>query len=149
MYELMWVTGNPELWSSKDPVRPELDVKFKTAPGRSVCGLLGNDGRWKAFLCYARTSDVPRNVEELKEMTTEDGRIVVPYTVWSHEKGAGRAIIYEVIKCIGEFAMGIDRVVTLSPLTKMARKFHLRNDAVELRVNETTVNFEYNYGQAL
>jgi hypothetical protein len=143
MYELFWVTDRPELWSSKDPVRPELDVKFKTAPGRSVCGLQGSDGRWKAFLCYARTSDIPGNVKELKEMTTENGHIAVPYTVWSHEKGAGRAIIYEVIKCIGELAMGIDRVITLSPLTEMARKFHLRNDAVELRVNEATVNFEY------
>jgi|TARA_R110002060_G_scaffold63499_1_gene72765 hypothetical protein len=149
MYELMWVTHDPKLWSSKDPVRPELGVEFKTAPGRSVCGLLGDDGRWKAFLCYAVTSGIPRDVEELEEMTTEDGRIVIPYTVWSHEKGAGRAIIYEVIKCINELAMGIDRVVTLSPLTKMARKFHLRNNAVELRVNETTVNFEYNCGRPL
>ena len=36
-----------------------------------------------------------------------------------------------------------NRLVTLSPLTDMARKFHLRNGAVELQVNETTQNFEY------
>ena len=37
----------------------------------------------------------------------------------------------------------ITRVVTLSPLTDMARKFHLRNGAVELQVNTTSQNFEY------
>ena len=37
----------------------------------------------------------------------------------------------------------LNRLVTLSPLTEMARKFHLRNGAVELLVNETTQNFEY------
>jgi hypothetical protein len=37
----------------------------------------------------------------------------------------------------------IQRAVTLSPPTAMARKFHLRNGAFELQVNSTTVNFEY------
>lgn len=142
-YEIQWVDDMPELWSTGDPVRPELDVEFKTAPGRSVCGLLGNDGCWKAFLCYALTTAVPRDVKELEELTDEGGSILVPYTVWSYEKGAGRLIIDRVLTCVRELAMGIDRVVTLSPLTDMARKFHLRNDAAELQVNETTVNFEY------
>ena len=34
-------------------------------------------------------------------------------------------------------------LVTLSPLTDMARKFHLRTGAVEIQVNEDTQNFEY------
>jgi hypothetical protein len=145
MYELLWVTEMPELWAANDPVRPELDVKFKSAPGRSVCGLRTDDGRWAAFLCYAITSGIPASVEELDEMTAEDGSIAVFYTVWSHKRGAGRAIIYEMLKLIKELAMDIDRAITLSPLTKMARKFHLRNNAVELRVNETTANFEYSF----
>ena len=37
----------------------------------------------------------------------------------------------------------LNRLVTLSPLTDMARKFHLRNGAKELQVNETSQNFEY------
>jgi hypothetical protein len=37
----------------------------------------------------------------------------------------------------------LHRLITLSPLTDMARKFHLNNGAKELRVNKTTVNFEY------
>jgi len=37
----------------------------------------------------------------------------------------------------------LNRLVTLSPLTDMARKFHLANGAKELQVNETSQNFEY------
>ena len=37
----------------------------------------------------------------------------------------------------------LNRLITLSPLTEMARKFHLSNGAVQIQVNETTQNFEY------
>tara|TARA_Y100001970_G_C14251879_1_gene872437 strand:- start:4063 stop:4518 length:456 start_codon:yes stop_codon:yes gene_type:complete len=142
-YTLEYVTTKPHLWETSDPVRPELDVEFKTTPGRGVFGLLGEDGEWKAFLCYARTFLIPRNVKELDDFTSEDGNIIIPYTVWSHEKGAGRTIINEVLSVVSKTRLDIDRVVTLSPPTTMARKFHLRNDAIEFRVNDTTVNFEY------
>ena len=51
-------------------------------------------------------------------------------------------IVKEVYKMIKK-SNHLNRLVTLSPLTEMARKFHLRNGAVELQVNETTQNFEY------
>ena len=38
----------------------------------------------------------------------------------------------------------LNRLVTLSPLTKMARNFHLKNGAKEIQVNDDTQNFEYN-----
>ena len=147
-YTIKYVTDQPDLWSSSDPVRPELGVEFKTAKGRGVFGLLGEDGEWKAFLCYARVFLIPDCVEELEEFTREDGNIVIPYTVWSHEKGAGRTIINEVINLIrNDASMNVDRVVTLSPKTEMARKFHLRNDATQFRMNRTTVNFEYSISE--
>ena len=142
-YSLEHVTDNPSLWELSDPVRPELNASFKTAPGRGVFGLKGEDGEWKAFMCYARTSDVPRNVEELENFTDPEGSIVIPYTVWSNEKGAGKKIIKEVLWMASDVESDIDRVITLSPLTEMARKFHLRNNAEEFRMNESTVNFEY------
>ncbi len=137
------VTDRPWLWESFDPVRPELDAKFKTTLGRGVFGLLGKDSEWKAFLCYARTFLIPRDVKELQEHTREDGNIIIPYTVWSHEKGAGRAIINKVLSYARDVNVNIDRVVTLSPKTEMARKFHLRNNATQFRMNLKTVNFEY------
>jgi len=136
------VTARPELWCDGDPVRPELDISFKTAAGRGVFGLRGSDGEYKAFLCYALTSGVPKDVDELGELTTCSGKMVVPYTVWSREKGAGRQIINHVLELVKSSRMA-ERVVTLSPPTEMARIFHLRNRARLLQQNETTVNFEY------
>ena len=37
----------------------------------------------------------------------------------------------------------LNRLITLSPLTEMARKFHLNNGAEEVSVNDDTQNFEY------
>ncbi|MBN86761.1 MAG: hypothetical protein CL885_04490 [Dehalococcoidia bacterium] len=142
-YKLEYVTRRPDLWKDSDPVRPELGVDFKTSTGRGVFGLQGAHGDWKAFMCYARTNKIPTNVEELDKFTDKEGSIIIPYTVWSHEKGAGRVIINEVLEMARSFDVGIERVVTLSPLTEMAERFHMRNGAMKLQSNKTTVNFEY------
>ena len=143
-----YVTGRPDLWKEGDPVQPNLDSDFKSALGREVVGLKDEAGKWKAFLCYARTSDVPSSIEELDNMTDPLGKVVVPYTVWSLEKGAGRAIINEVLWMVENVDTDVERVVTLSPPTMMARNFHLKNGAKEFRVNDETVNFEYNISKA-
>ena len=52
-------------------------------------------------------------------------------------------MVNEVYKMI-KGSHHIDRLITLSPLTDMARKFHLKNGAKEVQVNLTTQNFEYN-----
>ena len=85
-FTLRAVSNNPSLWSEDDPVRPELDAEFKTAPGRGVFGLQDQHGAYRAFLCYARTTQVPADVEELEKYTSAKGRIIVPYTVWSYQK---------------------------------------------------------------
>ena len=51
-------------------------------------------------------------------------------------------IVKEVFKLIKK-SNHLNRLVTLSPLTEMARKFHLKNGAIEIQVNEETQNFEY------
>ena len=139
---LVNVTSSPSLWAKGDPVRPDLSVEFKTAPGRSVVGLKNVEGNYLAFMCYASTSSVPSDINELRDLTVEGGRVIVPYTVWSLSRGAGKMIVRDVIRYVADNDIG-DRVVTLSPQTKMARRFHLKNGATELRVNKTTVNFEY------
>jgi hypothetical protein len=141
-YILENVTENPILWFNKDPVRPELNVDFKMEAGREVFGLKDENGEYKAFLCMARTDDVPVSTADLDTLTSFSGNIAVPYSVWSYQKGAGREIINQVLTLMRR-AKSVKRVVTLSPLTDMARNFHLRNDAFELQVNEATANFEY------
>jgi hypothetical protein len=70
------------------------------------------------------------------------GQIAVAYTVWSKKKGGGKLIVNEVYKKIKQ-SNHLNRLVTLSPLTDMATKFHSGNGAKLLQVNETTQNFEY------
>ena len=68
------------------------------------------------------------------------GKIAIAYTVWSKKKGGGKLIVKEVYKKIKK-SNHLNRLVTLSPLTEMAKKFHLRNKAKLLQVNKTTQNF--------
>ena len=138
---------------SEDPVRPELDNIFRTSYGRKIYGVKFKD-EIHAVMCFAFTDEIPKSVEEL-DLFSKDaflknvqrdpdkvGRIAIAYTVWSKKKGGGKLIVKEVYKMIKK-SNHLNRLVTLSPLTDMARKFHLRNGAVELQVNETTQNFEY------
>ena len=136
----------------EDPVRPELDNNFRTSYGRKIYGV-----KYKkeicAIMCFGYTNEIPRNVNELDLMTKDAhlqstlrdqrvGKIAIAYTVWSKKKGGGKLIVKEVFKKIKK-SNHLNRLVTLSPLTDMARNFHLRNGAFELQVNEETQNFEY------
>ena len=99
------------------------------------------------------TNEIPRNVEELDKFSQDAhlqsthrgqnvGQIAIAYTVWSKKKGGGKLIVKEVYKKIKK-STHLNRLVTLSPLTEMATKFHSKNGAKLLQVNETTQNFEY------
>ena len=70
------------------------------------------------------------------------GQIAIAYTVWSKKKGGGKLIVKEVFKEIKK-SNHLNRLVTLSPLTEMATKFHTNNGAKLLQVNQETQNFEY------
>ena len=70
------------------------------------------------------------------------GQIAIAYTVWSKKKGGGKLIVKEVFKKIKK-SNHLNRLVTLSPLTEMAKNFHERNGAKLVQINETTQNFEY------
>jgi hypothetical protein len=137
---------------SKDPVRPELDIKFRTSYGRKIYGLK-HDGQIKAVMCFGFVHDIPKTVEELDMMSKDaylqathragvQGDIAIAYTVWSLQKGGGKMIVDEVFKMIKK-SNHLNRLITLSPLTDMAAKFHTRNGAKLIQKNETTQNFEY------
>ena len=138
--------------TSDDPVRPELSNDFRTSYGRKIFGVKFQN-EIHAVMCFAFTNNIPRTVDELDRLSKDAflqsahrdqnvGKIAIAYTVWSKKKGGGKLIVKEVYKMIKK-SNHLNRLVTLSPLTEMARKFHLRNGAVELQVNEETQNFEY------
>lgn len=149
-YELVEM---PYVDCSEDPVRPELDLAFRQAYGRKIYGLKDDEGDVAAVMCFAFTHDVPKTVEEMDKLSKDaamqavhraglQGDIAIAYTVWAKKKGGGRAIVNEVYKMIKN-SNHLNRLVTLSPLTDMARNFHLKNGAKELQVNDSTQNFEY------
>ena len=136
----------------EDPIRPELNLEFRTSYGRKIFGVKYKD-EICAIMCFGYTNDIPKTIEELDLMTKDAhlqsalrdqkvGKIAIAYTVWSKKKGGGKLIVKEVFKKIKR-SNHLNRLVTLSPLTEMATKFHLRNNAKLISVNDTTQNFEY------
>jgi len=152
-----WIKGAElvelkECNTAEDPVRPELDNVFRRSYGRKIYGVKYL-GEIHAVMCFAYTNEIPKNVDELDKFSHDAflqsaqrdqnvGKIAIAYTVWSKKKGGGKMIVKEVFKKIKE-SNHLNRLVTLSPLTDMAHKFHSRNKAKLIQVNETTQNFEY------
>ena len=152
-----WIKGAElvelkECNTKEDPVRPELDNTFRTSYGRKIFGVKYNK-EIHAVMCFAFTNKVPKNVIELDKFSKDAhlqsthrdqnvGQIAIAYTVWSKKKGGGKLIVKEVYKKIKK-SNHLNRLVTLSPLTKMATKFHTKNGAKLLQINETSQNFEY------
>ena len=147
LIELPWID------CAEDPVRPDLDLAFRQAYGRKIFGLRDEDKDIAAIICFAFTNQVPKTIEEMDSLSKDaamqaihragvQGHIAIAYTVWAKKKGGGRAIVNEVYKMIKR-SSHLHRLVTWSPLTDMARNFHLKNGAKELQVNETSQNFEY------
>ena len=143
----------PYIDCKEDPVRPELDLAFRQAYGRKIIGLKDDEGDIAAIMCFAFTDEVPKTVEEMEILSKDSamkalhragvqGSVAIAYTVWAKKKGGGRAIVNEVYKMVKK-SSHLNRLVTLSPLTKMARNFHIKNGAKELQVNEGSQNFEY------
>lgn len=125
-----------------DPVRPHIDTAKRFQNGE-VWMLLNEQDDVGAVLCVSWQDFVPESEQQLFACQGPQATVAVFYSVWSLSPGAGQRIIVEAQKRLKTAYPHIQRAVTLSPHTAMARKFHLRNGAVELQVNPTTVNFEY------
>jgi len=138
--------------TDEDPVRPELDNIFRRSYGRKIFGVKYG-GEIHAVMCFAYTNEIPKSIDELDKFSHDAflqsaqrgqnvGKIAIAYTVWSKKKGGGKLIVKEVYKKVKK-SNHLNRLVTLSPLTEMATKFHTKNGAKLLQVNKTTQNFEY------
>ena len=122
-----------------DPVRPHLAADWRMRSGREVYALK-EDNEITAVICVAYMDEVPTCEQDMKWPGID---IAVFYTVWSYKKGAGRKIVLETAKHIKKVHTNIKRFVTLSPLTEMAERFHLRNGATLLAKHPYAQNFEY------
>jgi len=124
-----------------DPVRPEIPVTDRVNANSRIY-LLKNGDQTLAVTCVKFLTAVPAAVEDLVDLV-ESATTAVFYTIWSYTAGAGRSLIQEAQQAIRSEFPEIQTYVTLSPKTEMARRFHLKNGASELRENSNTINYIY------
>ena len=123
-----------------DPVRPELPKEFRVGKNKFVSVLVDDIPR--AMVCVSLHDFIPEDVNDLIK-DSEVPTAAIFYTIWSYAPGAGVELLRATVAEIQRQFPSIERFVTLSPKTEMARKFHLSNGASMLADNETSVNYQY------
>ena len=99
-------------------------------------------------MCTAFRDYVPTSEDDILQSATAGKHSVLTlYTIWSYAAGAGRNLVVELLDYVKGSLSEIERIVTLSPKTEIARKFHTKNGAFELQENDTTVNYEYPFNK--
>ena len=123
-----------------DPVRPELPKEFRVGKNKFVSALV--EGLPQAMVCVSLHDFIPEDVSELVR-EAEVPSVAIFYTIWSYAPGAGTELLKETVAQIKQQFPSVERFVTLSPKTEMAKRFHLKNGADVYRENPNTVNYEY------
>lgn len=124
-----------------DPVRPEIPTDFRVQDGRLVAALVEEE-QPTAMVCVSFHDFVPEDVKDLSK-TSVVPTTAVFYTIWSYKAGKGRELLIQAVREIQQTHPSVNRFVTLSPKTEMARRFHLRNGAIVFRENVESTNYEY------
>ena len=130
-----------------DPVRPNLNPKFRLTENRVNFLLTQDFTKPCAIVCVAFTKDIPKTEKQLEMYSINKLSInydkAIFYTIWSYSKGSGKDILFNTVFWLKKNKPEIKRYITMSPKTEMARNFHLKNGAYELKSNRETINFEY------
>jgi hypothetical protein len=124
-----------------DPVRPEIPLSERVNSNSRIYMLKDGD-QTLAVTCVKFLETIPAAVDDLV-ILIGSATTAVFYTIWSYTAGSGRELIVEAQKSIESEFPEIQTYVTLSPKTEMARRFHLKNGARELRENVDTINYIY------
>jgi hypothetical protein len=124
-----------------DPVRPHIPLSQRINETAEILILKAGE-EILAATCLQWLKEIPTTEEDLVSMDkTKDTAVF--YTIWSYSPGAGAELLKQAADWIlGEFK-DVKNIVTLSPQTELARRFHLKNGAVVHKTNETTVNYQY------
>jgi len=123
------------------PVRPEIPLSDRVNSNSRIYMLKDGD-QTLAVTCVKFLKTIPSAVDDLV-VIIGGATTAVFYTIWSYTAGAGRDLIIAAQQSIESEFPEIQTYVTLSPKTEMARRFHLKNGARELRENVDTINYIY------
>jgi hypothetical protein len=124
-----------------DPVRPHIPLDQRINDAAEILILKAGE-EILAATCMQWLSEIPKDENDLIEMGhTKD--VAVFYTIWSYSPGAGASLLQEAAKWLKSEFKDLKAIVTLSPQTEMARRFHMKNGASVHRENTDSVNYKY------
>jgi hypothetical protein len=124
-----------------DPVRPHIPLDQRINEAAEIL-LLKAGEEILAATCMQWLSEIPEDEIDLQNMG-KSKEVAVFYTIWSYSPGAGASLLQEAAKWLKEEYKDIKAIVTLSPQTEMARRFHMKNGATVHRQNTSSVNYKY------
>lgn len=147
-----------------DPVRPDLftdNRKRFEAPFHVYAEVNDETGEIAAVVCILICKFVPQDEIQIEAVAAGKlakiekvlgereaaygplGTVLCPYSVWSYQRGHGRKLINSLLEAATLLHSKVDAVITMSPLTDTAMRFHLNNGADIFSTNEDTINYEY------
>ena len=126
-----------------DPVRPHIPLEQRINEAAEIL-LLKAGEEVLAATCMQWLTEIPESEQDLISMG-KDKRVAVFYTIWSYSPGAGATLLRQAAEWLLKEYVDIKGIVTLSPPTAMAERFHMKNGAKKRKTNLDTVNYEYYY----
>jgi hypothetical protein len=124
-----------------DPVRPHIPLEQRVNDLAEILILKAGE-EVLAATCMQWLKDIPADEKDLVDLA-ETHDVAVFYTIWSYAPGAGQQLIKAAADWLLQEYKDVKNIVTLSPQTEMAKRFHLKNGAKIRRENLTSVNYEY------
>jgi hypothetical protein len=124
-----------------DPVRPHIPLEQRINDAAEILILKAGE-EILAATCMQWLKDIPKDEQDLIDID-KDKNVAVFYTIWSYSPGAGASLIKQAADWILKEYVDVKDIVTLSPQTEMAKRFHHKNGATTFRQNETSVNYHY------
>ena len=129
-----------------DPVRPHIPLEQRINDAAEIL-LLKAGEEILAATCLQWLTEIPKNEEDLKTVSNSKN-VAVFYTIWSYAPGAGAKLLQTAAEWLRRDYKDLRGIVTLSPQTEMAQRFHLKNGAKVRKTNADTVNYEYYFRDA-
>lgn len=127
-----------------DPVRPLISSDLRMEKNGFVFSFMSEQLKPMCILCSSVQDNIPIEENELFQSKPNSTlNVAVFYSVWTYIPGNAGNLIHQAKSYFTKMHDKIKRFVTLSPKTEMAKKFHLKNGASVLRINENTINYEY------
>jgi hypothetical protein len=133
---------------NSDPVRPHVPTKMRVGKNADVLVLLDEQDEPTSVVCASFGEIVPSDENELFLYDGDTPTVASLYTIWSLTRGGGSHMVRLVPNWLRQHRPTVNRLVTLSPPTAMAERFHITHGAHLLRTNPLTVNFEYPFDGA-